>query len=117
MRGYLGESPTGRMQTFYVSPDGNHVVAGLLFRNGGVNVTGVQIGEMQSRFEKAMEESAASTGAGDLGGDRKSTRLTPVTNAHLVCRLLLAKKKIPKINNNTQYIHKARTSNNHRTES
>src|SRR3546814_15867850 len=56
------------MQTFYVSPDGNHVVAGLLFRNGGVNVTGVQIGEMQSRFEKAMEESAASTGAGDLGG-------------------------------------------------
>src|SRR3546814_2483772 len=31
-----------------------------------------------------------------LGGepeDRKSTRLTPVTNAHLVCRLLLEKKK------------------------
>src|SRR3546814_2165920 len=28
--------------------------------------------------------------------DRKSTRLTPVTNAHLVCRLLLEKK------NNTQ---------------
>src|SRR3546814_6335612 len=25
--------------------------------------------------------------------DRKSTRLTPVTNAHLVCRLLLEKKK------------------------
>src|SRR3546814_5790525 len=25
------------------------------------------------------------------GGDRKSTRLTPVTNAHLVCRLLLEK--------------------------
>src|SRR3546814_6995783 len=24
--------------------------------------------------------------------DRKSTRLTPVTNAHLVCRLLLEKK-------------------------
>src|SRR3546814_2030494 len=68
MRGYLGESPTGRMQTFYVSPDGNHVVAGLMFRNGGVNVTGVQIGEIQSRFEQAMEESAASTGAGDLGG-------------------------------------------------
>src|SRR3546814_2414338 len=29
-----------------------------------------------------------------LFGDRKSTRLTPVTNAHLVCRLLLEKKKI-----------------------
>src|SRR3546814_3189467 len=27
--------------------------------------------------------------------DRKSTRLTPVTNAHLVCRLLLEKKKKP----------------------
>src|SRR3546814_3299472 len=26
-------------------------------------------------------------------GDRKSTRLTPVTNANLVCRLLLEKKK------------------------
>src|SRR3546814_3065122 len=25
--------------------------------------------------------------------DRKSTRLNPVTNAHLVCRLLLEKKK------------------------
>src|SRR3546814_10710629 len=29
----------------------------------------------------------------DLDQDRKSTRLTPVTNAHLVCRLLLEKKK------------------------
>src|SRR3546814_3965077 len=27
-----------------------------------------------------------------FGRDRKSTRLTPVTNAHLVCRLLLEKK-------------------------
>src|SRR3546814_1924841 len=27
------------------------------------------------------------------GIDRKSTRRTPVTNAHLVCRLLLEKKK------------------------
>src|SRR3546814_5338701 len=31
-------------------------------------------------------------GAGAVG-DRKSTRRTPVTNAHLVCRLLLEKKK------------------------
>src|SRR3546814_2896620 len=28
-----------------------------------------------------------------LGQDRKSTRLTPVTNAHIVCRLPLEKKK------------------------
>src|SRR3546814_7064997 len=29
----------------------------------------------------------------ELAGDRKSTRLNSVTNAHLVCRLLLEKKK------------------------
>src|SRR3546814_9889617 len=36
--------------------------------------------------------------------DRKSTRLTPVTNAHLVCRLLLEKNKINNytINNTIQ---------------
>src|SRR3546814_9411834 len=32
-------------------------------------------------------------GAGQVAADRKSTRLNPVTNAHLVCRLLLEKKK------------------------
>src|SRR3546814_5569482 len=35
----------------------------------------------------------AGSAAARRGGDRKSTRLTPVTNAHLVCRLLLEKKK------------------------
>src|SRR3546814_10613991 len=30
----------------------------------------------------------------DIALDRKSTRLNPVTNAHLVCRLLLEKKKM-----------------------
>src|SRR3546814_10677437 len=36
-------------------------------------------------------------------GDRKSTRRTPVTNAHLVCRLLLEKKtKTTKRKNKTQ---------------
>src|SRR3546814_7177829 len=34
------------------------------------------------------------------GRDRKSTRLNSVTNAHLVCRLLLEKKKISTISNN-----------------
>src|SRR3546814_3984698 len=42
-------------------------------------------------------------------GDRKSTRLTPVTNAHLVCRLLLEKKKNKDTNNNHHYIHQQRT--------
>src|SRR3546814_8656799 len=41
-------------------------------------------------------------------GDRKSTRLTPVTNAHLVCRLLLEKKKKTKqhIKSTTHEQHK-----------
>lgn len=33
----------GKLQTFYVSPDGTHVVAGVCFRAGGVNVTGLQL--------------------------------------------------------------------------
>src|SRR3546814_10254246 len=38
--------------------------------------------------------------------DRKSTRLNSVTNAHLVCRLLLEKKKItPITHTSTQYQH------------
>src|SRR3546814_4585179 len=36
-------------------------------------------------------------GASARTQDRKSTRRTPVTNAHLVCRLLLEKKKHKKI--------------------
>lgn len=54
LNGYLGESPTGKMATFYVSPDGSHMVSGLCFRKG-VNVTGVQISDMQKRFEAARK--------------------------------------------------------------
>src|SRR3546814_3581252 len=36
---------------------------------------------------------AHARGVGATMVDRKSTRLTPVTNAHLVCRLLLEKNK------------------------
>src|SRR3546814_2599347 len=45
-------------------------------------------------------------------GDRKSTRLTPVTNAHLVCRLLLEKKKkkYEKINKNENHNLKPSTT-------
>lgn len=55
LQGYLGESATGKVQTFYLTPDGNHVVAGVLFRRGGINVTGVQIEDMKSRFESARK--------------------------------------------------------------
>src|SRR3546814_2684884 len=41
-----------------------------------------------SRPEPVLSRPKGSTKA-----DRKSTRLNPVTNAHLVCRLLLEKKK------------------------
>src|SRR3546814_7209600 len=37
-----------------------------------------------------------------VGQDRKSTRRTPVTSAHLVCRLLLEKKKKHKAQKNVQ---------------
>jgi protein-disulfide isomerase len=65
MRGYLGESANGKMQTFYVSPDGNYVAAGVLFKTGGTNVTGVQIGEMRSRFENASKGIVDATVGGD----------------------------------------------------
>src|SRR3546814_9238065 len=41
----------------------------------------------------------------DIEEDRKSTRLNPVTNAHLVCRLLLEKKKTNKTVIHYQYIN------------
>src|SRR3546814_1246078 len=37
--------------------------------------------------------SAGTSSATGAARDRQSTRLNPVTNAHLVCRLLLEKKK------------------------
>lgn len=55
LSGYLGENPTGKVQTFYLTPDGNHVVAGIMFRRGGINVTGVQIEDMRNRFEDASK--------------------------------------------------------------
>src|SRR3546814_4211648 len=40
-----------------------------------------------------LAHSQARSSWSSMARDRKSTRRTPVTNAHLVCRLLLAKKK------------------------
>ncbi len=55
LHGYLGESVNGQFQTFYVSPDGKHVISGIMNNMTGINVTGVQIGEMQKRFREAEE--------------------------------------------------------------
>src|SRR3546814_10677763 len=46
-------------------------------------------GQLSQRAQGAV----TGTEPGAAGADRKSTRLTPVTNAHLVCRLMLEKKK------------------------
>ena len=66
LRGYLVESPTGKMQSVYVTPDGKHIVAGILLEQGGRNVTGVQIGEMRNRFDDASKS---------LGSDAASASL------------------------------------------
>src|SRR3546814_1614827 len=49
----------------------------------------------ETAFHLAERLAALRFGVGldEVGQDRKSTRLNPVTNAHLVCRLLLEKKK------------------------
>lgn len=47
---YLGENSVGKMQVFYITPDGKHMIAGLMFRADGVNVTGLQIARMEQRL-------------------------------------------------------------------
>src|SRR3546814_6523352 len=39
-----------------------------------------------------LRNDSARSGADQVRGDRKSTRLNSITNAHIVCRLLLEKK-------------------------
>ncbi len=52
-KAYLGEARNGRYQVFYVSPDGEHMAAGLLFRSGGIDVTNAQVEAMLKRFGEA----------------------------------------------------------------
>src|SRR3546814_6989543 len=55
----------------------------------------------------AAHEGAVGRDAARIAEDRKSTRRTPVTNAHIVCRLLLEKKNQQQI---TPTQHTYRTS-------
>ncbi len=55
-RAYLGRAPNGRYQVFYAAPDGEHVVAGIMFRSGGANVTTRQVGDMVHRFTDAARQ-------------------------------------------------------------
>jgi len=77
LRGYLGESANGKMQTFYVAPDGKHVIGGILFKTGGTNVTGIQIGEMRARFDAA----AADLGAATVNGSKIEADPAPAAGA------------------------------------
>ena len=81
LKGYLGESVNGHFQTFYVSPDGKHVISGIMNNSQGVNITGVQIGEMQKRFQQAEEMLLSGDGLTDLQGslhNENETRLSGV---------------------------------------
>src|SRR3546814_10528787 len=51
------------------------------------------------RITKPRASMTSNNGRRGATPDRKSTRLNPVTNAHLVCRLLLEKKKKNKKHN------------------
>ena len=53
VKGYLGEASNGRHQAFYATPDGEHVLVGVLYRSGGQNVTYTQISRMLDRFHDA----------------------------------------------------------------
>jgi hypothetical protein len=59
IRGYLGESPSGNMQTMYVTPDGVHAVLGLLydenFTKPGSNITGGQLSQMRDRYNRVAD--------------------------------------------------------------
>jgi len=56
LRTYLGEAANGRFNAFYVAPDGEHLIAGLMFQSGGHNVTNDQIAAMLKRFGDAAKQ-------------------------------------------------------------
>src|SRR3546814_1583139 len=76
--------------------DGNIPAFGMGMMLGPASALGLQppvelgqAGEPEPRLEEAASDCLDLL----LDLDRKSTRLNPVPNAHLVCRLLLEKKK------------------------
>src|SRR3546814_10761181 len=71
-----------------------------------------QIIAVAGRSQRALFIDAVDARCPDACADRKSTRLNPVTNAHLVCRLLLEKKKYQSktISNHIHNTHQQRSS-------
>src|SRR3546814_5375063 len=80
-------------RTFYfVAPNGlNTNLLGLINRPSLFRKT--MVDEWDKYCATKIVQKTAIPMSDGLRADRKSTRLTPVTNAHLVCRLLLEKKK------------------------
>src|SRR3546814_1599168 len=84
-------------------PNGSELTCTLMFEIDDPKVRARILGALggveDHIFPSINGEKIAATPEGDVerstpeGKDRKSTRRTPVTNAHLVCRLLLEKKK------------------------
>lgn len=83
LNGYFAKK-SGIGQSLYVTPDGNHVIVGILIQRGGKNVTGVQVGEMRARFESAKSASVKDAGKADasvIPGDTKSETPSPAPTA------------------------------------
>jgi protein-disulfide isomerase len=78
---YLGEAPGGQMQVFYLTPDGQHIVAGMMFREGGSNVTAAQLAAMRERFNaerrRIQEQESRMAAAQQTLGGGLDRALTP----------------------------------------
>src|SRR3546814_10865968 len=69
-------------------------VTGQILSVAGGRVSRVVVAEPLGYYSKELTPEQVRDNWGTIAAlDRKSTRLTPVTNAHLVCRLLLETKK------------------------
>src|SRR3546814_2605259 len=104
------------MEICLITPGPNRTVAPFLHYEGNDSseITGPVFDPSGSRLYFSSQRGPAPVGTGitfEVTGpfrDRKSTRLTPVTNAHLVCRLLLEKKKYqnPKVKHQNTLNHR-----------
>lgn len=63
---------SGVGQAVYITPDAKHMVVGFMIERGGRNVSGVQIGEMRSRFE-SMDQKPTTAGDATVVKDAQPT--------------------------------------------
>src|SRR3546814_3952137 len=82
--------------TFGIVPTHGHTGLGYIHRGDAMGLPGLSGAYKVLAFREKPDK------------DRKSTRLNSSTNAHLVCRLLLEKKK--NIKNSTNYLYTLNTT-------